>query len=171
MTLRLKRILGGLQAACLWLAIAATLLLLGVVAFNIIARAVFDFTGGAVNAMIPGAIETSQYALMVAVFAAIPAMLGSGLIRVDLLSRSFPAWLGRLFDRLWLIAMALFALVLADAFFGFALTAMARGDETQDIGIPLWPFYAVAAVECAALAILSAGAVFGLVASMPRDNG
>ena len=157
----LLSVLTALRRVCLWLAIAATAVLFLVVSFNILARAVFDATGGEINFMIFGAIELSQYALMVSIFAAIPAMLGTGLIRVDILSRQFPPWLGKIADALWLFLIAAFGAVLTFAFLDFAQTAFARGDQTQDLRWPLWPFYAIATFECAALAILASAAALG----------
>ena len=158
----LKSCLGAIRALCLWVAIGATLVLFGVVAFNIFGRAVFDTTGGDVNLMIFGAIELSQYALMISIFAAIPAMLGVGLIRVDILRSQFPAWLQKAADRLWLALIACVAAVLFLAFFDFAHTALERGDQTQDLRWPLWPFYGFAALECAALALLAGAEALGI---------
>ena len=162
--------LEGLRLACLALAILATLALFGVVAFNIVGRTVFDATGGSVNFMVSGAIELSQYALMVSIFAAIPAMLGTGLIRVDILSRMFPRWLANGLDRLWQAVIAAFAAILTMSFFELFLTALERGDQTQDLRLPLWPFYGLAALECAALTLLATGAVLGLVAPPQQDD-
>ncbi len=166
----LTRCLEALRLSCLALAIAATFVLFAVVAFNIIARAIFDATGGDLNFMIFGAIELSQYALMVSIFAAIPAMLGTGLIRVDILSRQFPHWLQVAADRLWLLLIAGFAAILTAAFFDFAQTAFERGDQTQDLRWPLWPFYAIATLECGALTLLAAASALGLVKPPETDE-
>lgn len=151
-----------LRSLCLLVAILATILLFAVVAINVIGRTIFDATGGSVNMMIFGAIELSQYALMVSIFAAIPAMLGTGLIRVDILSNAFPRWLQSILDRVWLLLIAAFAAVLCAAFFEFAHTAFERGDQTQDLRWPLWPFYGVASFECAALTLLAVAEALGL---------
>ena len=153
----------ALRRLCLGVAIAATFTLFIVVAFNIVGRAVFDATGGDLNLMIFGAIELSQYALMISIFASIPAMLGTGLIKVDIVSQNFPHWLQKSLDKVWLSLIALFAAVLAIAFFELAVTALNRGDETQDLRLPLWPFYAVACFECAALFLLAGAEMLGLV--------
>ena len=151
-----------LRVLCQGLAVLAILMLFGVVAFNIVARLIFDLTGGTVNFLILGAIELSKYALLIAVFAAIPAMQASGLIRVDILSRSFPAWTQRALDVLWLVLLFVFAVILAWMFAEEAMTAFSRGDETQDLRMPLWLFHATAALECIALAVLVLGGVLGL---------
>ena len=158
----IRNLAGALRFACLWVAIGATVLLFGVVAFNVVGRAIFDATGGSLNPMIFGAIELSQYALMISVFAAVPAMLGTGMIRVDILSRNFPSSLQSILDRIWLFLMAGFAGVLTVAFWDFAHTAFERGDQTQDLRWPLWPFYGIATLECAALTLLSLAQASGL---------
>jgi len=166
----LSNILLTVRQLCLWVAIVATFALFAIVAFNIIGRAIFDATGGETNLMIFGAIELSQYALMISIFAAIPAMLGTGLIRVDILSQNFPHWLQRSFDRIWLFLIALFAAVLAIAFYEQAMTALSRGDETQDLRLPLWPFYAFACAECAALFLLAGAETLGLIHSPQAES-
>lgn len=166
----IHRSLLALRQACLWLAVLGTFLLFAIVAFNIVARTVFDATGGEVNLMISGAIELSQYALMISIFAAIPAMLGTGLIRVDILSKRFPIWLQGAVDRLWLALFAVFAAILAHAFWDFAATALERGDQTQDLRWPLWPFYGIAALECGALVVLAAAEAIGLMATREAEQ-
>ncbi|MDD9979219.1 MAG: TRAP transporter small permease subunit [Boseongicola sp.] len=151
----------ALRATCLIIAVLATIFLFSVVAYSILGRAIFDLTEGGVNLMLFGAIELAQYSLMISIFAAIPAMLGSGLIRVDILSRQFPDWLNFILDRLWLALIAGFAAILTQKFFGEAVTTFSRGDETQDLRIPLWIFYAIAAFECAMLTILSLLSILG----------
>lgn len=165
-----KTTLAAIRALCLWVAIAATFVLFAVVAFNIVGRSIFDATGGAINLMIFGAIELSQYALMISIFAAIPAMLGTGLIQVDILSKRFPPWLQHLSERLWLVLIAGIAAILTMAFWDFALTALERGDQTQDLRWPLWPFYACAAAECAALTVLAIGGALGLIDAPQTDQ-
>lgn len=158
-----------LRTACLWLAVLSIFAMFAIVAFNILARAVFDATGGQVNAMIFGAIELAQYALMIAVFAAIPAVARDGMIRVDILSQRFPSAVSAVFDRVWLILIAAFALVLAERFLGETYTTFTRGDETQDLRIPLWIFYAIATVECTVLAVLTVGEVLGFSHETTED--
>ena len=70
---------------CDTVALIALALLFGVVAVNVLGRALFDATGQSLNLMIPGAIELSRYALMVLVFASLPRASEAGMVRVDLL--------------------------------------------------------------------------------------
>lgn len=156
----LQRTQQFLRTICLWIAVASIFAMFAIVAFNIIARAIFDATGGSLNAMIFGAIELAQYSLMISVFAAIPAVAKEGMIRVDILSQRFPTLLAMVFDRGWLLLIATFSMILTNLFFDETLTTLSRGDETQDLRIPLWIFYAIASIECAILSLLTLGDVF-----------
>lgn len=166
----ISKTLEAIRKICLFFAILSTVLLFAVVAFNIIGRAIFDASGGDVNLMIFGAIELSQYALMVSVFTAIPAMLGTGLIKVDILSKQFPPWLQKTADRFWFLLIAIFAAILTYSFFEFAQTSIERGDQTQDLRWPLWPFYGAATLGCAALTLLAGGAALGVVEPLDESN-
>lgn len=135
------------------IAAAALALLLGVVAVNVVGRALFDATGQAVNLMIPGAIELSRYALVILVFAALPRSAEAGMVRVDLLIERLPRPLRRPLERLWSLAIAAFGgaagWLLADK----ALLEVRRGDVTQDLGIPMWWFTGFAAGAAAILCV------------------
>ena len=91
---------------CDTIALIALAVLFGVVAVNVLGRALFDATGHAVNLMIPGAIELSRYALMVLVFASLPRAAEVGMVRVDLLIEHLPPRLSGLLDRLWALVIA-----------------------------------------------------------------
>jgi TRAP-type C4-dicarboxylate transport system permease small subunit len=138
---------------CDGIALTALALLFGVVAANIAGRALFDATGQAVNLMIPGAIELSRYALMVLVLAALPRAAEAGMVRVDLIIEHLPPALAGALERLWGLAIAAFGgaagwLLLAEAW-----RQAGRGDATQDLELPLWPFTGIAGLALAALAL------------------
>lgn len=138
----------------LWLAGLACAYLLFVTAFNVLARTLFDATSATVNLMIPAAVEQASYTLLILVMASLAASVRRGMIAVDLFVHKLPAKVQAVLARLWfLLAMAL-AVTLAQAFAEAALTFARRGDITQDLGLPLWIFYAAISVECAALAVI-----------------
>lgn len=140
---------------CGFLASTAILGLFAVVAINILMRALFDASGTQINLMIPGAVELAKYALLIAVFASLPAALENGLIRVDVLTGMMPKALRQALDRFWYLVLFLFAAALAWLFAGQVAETYERGEITQDWGMPLWIFYAVITVECAAFALVS----------------
>jgi TRAP-type C4-dicarboxylate transport system permease small subunit len=143
------------RKACESLAMLATAYLLFVVAFNIAARAVFDLTGGSINFLINGAIEQAAYALLILVFASLPAALHSGLVSVDVLTTKLPDGIQSLAKRVWFLVFFGFALLLLWLFAHETATSFVRGDSSQDLGIPLYVFFTVITVECAALALVS----------------
>lgn len=133
--------------ACCWL--------LGVVALNVAARALFDATGGAANLIIPGALEQASLALAALVFAAAPASLPGALVRVEILIERAPRPLTRALEAFWRWALALFAATLALVLAEEAAAAYRRGALTQDLEAPLALVYGVLALECAAFALLA----------------
>lgn len=140
---------------CELVAITAILGLFGVVAINIFMRALFDASAAQINLMIPGAVELASYALLIAVFASLPAALERSLIKVDVLTGSMPRSVQNLLERFWFVVLFLFAAALAWLFAGEASVMLARGDVTQDWSIPLWILYAVITLECSAFAAVS----------------
>jgi TRAP-type C4-dicarboxylate transport system permease small subunit len=138
---------------CDLIALIGLVVLFGVVAVNVIGRALFDATGQVVNAMIPGTIELSRYSLMVLVFASLPRAAEAGMVRVDLLVERLPPVLARLFDRLWGLAIATFGAAAGWLLIDDALLQVGRGDATQDLEMPLWLFTGFAGLMAAALAL------------------
>ncbi|MBB4304951.1 TRAP-type C4-dicarboxylate transport system permease small subunit [Rhodobium orientis] len=135
------------------IAFAAVLGLFFVVAFNVVGRAVFDLTDGAINPMIPGAIELASYTLLIAVFAAFPVSLKHGMVRVDVLVGRFPLIVRRGLNRFWSLITLAVAIALVRLFFDEIATTYARGDITQVLRLPLWPVYVALTAECAVLAL------------------
>ncbi|TYC64287.1 TRAP transporter small permease [Rhodobacterales bacterium] len=151
----MSRVVSVTTRACEVVASTAILGLFGVVAINILMRALFDASGAEINLMIPGAVELAKYALLIAVFAALPAALENGLIRVDVLTGLMSRRSQALIDRFWFLALFLFVAALVWLFAAQGVETWERGEVTQDWGIPLWIFYMVIAVECAAFAVVS----------------
>ncbi|HIO96887.1 MAG TPA: TRAP transporter small permease [Leucothrix sp.] len=135
------------------IALASTLFLLVVVAFNIIARQVHDVSNGNINFMIQGAVELSKYALLIIVFSALPRAITQGMVRVDLLSERFPQAFRHFLNKLWLILIAGFTSILVWLFSQKALLTFSRGDATQDLQIPLFYIYSFISLACMATTI------------------
>lgn len=142
-------------AICSAIAMAGTALLLAVVSYSVISRAIFDLSGGSVALMLPGAIEAASYALAITVMAAIPAALSSGLIAVDILTGKLSGVIAILLDRLWYAAIFAFALALIWLLGEETATTFARGDTTQDLGISLYIIYAALTVEAVMLGVIA----------------
>ena len=144
--IRLKTLLQGLDT----ISLGTTLVLLLIVACNIVARLLHNLTGGAVSFLIPGAIELSRYTLLFIVFTALPRASVSGMVRVDLVSKRLPIELANFLDKLWLVLMAIFCIILTWLFSQKTMLTFSRGDATQDLQIPLFYFYAVISFASAA---------------------
>lgn len=138
---------------CDAVAVAALVVLLGVVAVNIVGRALFDATGQAVNLMIPGAIELSRYALLVVVFAALPRTAEAGMVRVDLVIERLPDPLRRGLERVWSLAVAAFGAAAGWLLLEKAMLEAERGDVTQDLELPMWLFTGFAGLAAGLLCV------------------
>ncbi len=137
------------------LAALALTALLAVVSASIITRLLFDLSAGRINLLFSGAIEIASYALLVAIFAALPRAVPAGLVKVDVLigaeSRRWSRWL----DHFWLLVLAGFAGVLAWRYALYTLLSLRRGDATQDLQLPLYGFFGYVSVACAGLAVMA----------------
>lgn len=150
----------AVQLICEVIAMVAGAYLLLIVAGSIVVRALFDLTGGSVNLMFNGAIEQSRFALLIMVFAALPAGLQTGFVSVDILIDRFPRLIRNTMQRLWYLTTCVGACTLAWLFYHEAVKMLGRGDVTQDLGWPLYPFYGIIAVECLALALVAFAQTF-----------
>jgi len=146
-------IIRSLLRACDAVALAALALMFAVVATNVLARAVFDYTGQTVNFIIPGAIEISRYALMVTVLASLPHAAETGMVRVDLLIERLPRPLAGVLERLWYLAIAAFGSVTGWLLLEEAWLQRGRGDATQDLEMPLWLFTGFAGIALGILGL------------------
>lgn len=156
----LRRISGPVEAACLLLGGLCLFYMVFVVAFNVLARIVFDATDTAVNLMIPGAIEQVSYLLGIIALAALAASLKEGMIAVDFVVERLPDLPRALVARFWFLGVVALALVLAWLFWEDALATHARGEETQDLRIPMFLIYGLYALQCLALAVIALREVF-----------
>ncbi|MGF1445404.1 MAG: TRAP transporter small permease [Pikeienuella sp.] len=162
---RMRRVHQGLTALLAVadaLAMAALALLVLVVAGAILGRLAFDLSRGGVNLLLPGAIELSRYALMLCVLAALPRAVATGLIRVELVLDALPARMAAALGAIWMIVAAGIGSLAATSLAGTALTQAERGDLTQDLGMPLWPFTAFAAGALALVAVIALVRAAGL---------
>lgn len=144
-----------LVAISVVLSSAALGFLLLVVAASIITRSLYDSSGGGIDLLIPGAIEAASYTLLVLIFSALPLAASEGLIKVEFLTARLPQALRQGLDRLWLLLASVFGGLMVWNFALETLTALQRGDATQDMQIPLFLFYGFITVAAAAFALAS----------------
>lgn len=151
----IRRLARLMEIACLATGALGLLYMVFVVAFNVIARIIFDASGTAINLMIPGAIEQVSYVLGLVALAALAASMGQGMIAVDFLVERLPARPRALVARLWYLGIVGFALALCWLFFHDFQAAMARREVTQDLRLPMSLIYAVYMLECLCVAIVA----------------
>lgn len=143
------------RAAMLFDAIATVALvgLVAVVAGSIAGRALFDLSGGAVNLLVPGAIELSGLLLLVVVVAALPGAALRGLTRVDVLLDALPRRLASVLEGLWAAVLSVLSVALAWLLAARAWREVTGGHVSQDLVLPLWPFTIFAALAAVLLAL------------------
>lgn len=136
--------------------------LLGVVAWTVAGRAIHGATGGAVELILPGAIELASHALMITILGALPRAAVGGLVRVEILAARLPRAAARGLERAWAAGFGLFAAIVAALLADEARLQWSRGDATQDLALPLgavtgWAAAAAALVALAAFLHAAAG--------------
>lgn len=153
--LHLIRRLGDLaETAARTLAIVGIAYLLFVVAFNVVARIVFDLSGATLNLMIPGAIEQASYVLGLVAIASLGAAMPAGMITVDLITERLPASLRAGLARIWYAVVLILALVLMWLLVHETAALAARGEETQDLRLPMAWMYGMFSFEFLVLALI-----------------
>lgn len=151
----LRRIAAPVETGCLLLGGACLLYMVFVVAFNVLARIIFDVSDTGVNMMIPGAIEQVSYLLGIVALAALAASLKEGMIAVDFVVERLPDLPRALVARFWFLGVVVLATVLAWLFWEDAHATYLRGEETQDLRIPMFLIFGFYALQCLALAIIA----------------
>lgn len=126
-----------------------------VVGLNVLARIVFDSTGTAVNLMIPGAIEQVSYLLGVVAMAGLTASLSRGMIAVDFLVTRLPKRGQIVLARFWFLVLLALALVLCWLFYEDMLSTHGRGEESQDLRLPMALIYGMFALQSLALMVVA----------------
>lgn len=135
-------------------AFIALIAMLFIVVSSVLARIIFDLSGGGINFMIPGSIELASYALLIMVFSSLPRSVVSGLVSVDLIIGACSKRIRSTLERIWDFLLAVFGSVVGYLFFQTMLETLERGDRTQDLGIPLYLFYGALSI-CSLMFVLT----------------
>ncbi|PJE32081.1 TRAP-type C4-dicarboxylate transport system, small permease component [Pseudooceanicola antarcticus] len=151
----IRRVAHVMERVSLLLGALCLLYMVSVVGLNVLARIVFDATGTALNLMIPGAIEQVSYLLGIVAMAGLTASLSHGMIAVDFLVTRLPRGGQALVARFWFLVLLCLALVLCWLFFHDMQATYARGEESQDLRIPMFLIYGLAMLQSLALAVVA----------------
>ncbi|QPM92461.1 TRAP transporter small permease [Pseudooceanicola algae] len=154
-TAMIRRIAQVMEGASLILGAACLFYMVCVVGLNVLARIIFDATGTALNLMIPGAIEQVSYLLGVVALAGLTASLSRGMIAVDFLVTRLPSKGQALVARFWFLVLTALALVLCWLFYEDMLATYARGEESQDLRVPMFLIYGLFALQSLALVVVA----------------
>ncbi len=130
-------------------------LLLAVVTAQILTRALYRLSAGRIDLLFTGAIELASYALLLVVFSVLPGAVYHGLVRVDLFTARWPVFMRSILDRAGLGLTGLVALAIASQMMRQALRAASAGWTTQELDLPLAPFYGYAGVLSLLFAVVA----------------
>jgi TRAP-type C4-dicarboxylate transport system permease small subunit len=144
-----------MEAGSLIVGALCLLYMVCVVGLNVLARIVFDATGTTVNLMIPGAIEQVSYLLGVVALAGLTASLSNGMIAVDFVIARLPGRGQALVARFWFLALVALALVLCWLFYEDMRATYRRGEESQDLRVPMYLIYGLFTLQSLALAVVA----------------
>lgn len=151
----IRRVARVMERGSLVLGAVCLLYMVCVVGMNVLARIVFDATDTALNLMIPGAIEQVSYLLGVVALAGLTASLSGGMIAVDFVVTRLPRRGQAIVARFWFLVLLALALVLCWLFYEDMLATHARGEESQDLRLPMFLIYGLFALQSLALVVVA----------------
>lgn len=151
----IRRAARVMEGASLILGAVCLFYMVCVVGLNVLARIVFDATGTVLNLMIPGAIEQVSYLLGVVAMAGLTASLSRGMIAVDFLVTRLPHRGQIILARFWFLVLLALALVLCWLFYEDMLAIFSRGEESQDLRLPMHLIYGLFALQSLALVVVA----------------
>lgn len=124
-----------------------------VILFEVVSRALFDITGGAVDVTYTGAIELVSFALLFMVLFSLPHAVSRGQVIVDLFTGGLSERAKSALAGLYTVGFALMGVGMTIGFVDSAGRVAASGEVTQDLLIPLSYIYGLTAAATAVLAL------------------
>lgn len=116
----------------------ALMWILGAMFYNILARAMFNVSHGALNWQLKGLRDAVQHGLIVLVFSSLPFLPQQGLIQVGFLADKMPELLANFLAKTWIFLLALIAGLALIQFFLRGLGQLESGETSQDLTIPAY---------------------------------
>ncbi|PLX44198.1 MAG: TRAP transporter small permease [Hyphomicrobiales bacterium] len=123
------------------------------VLLDVLGRFIFGVTSGAVDMTFPGGVEIVSMCLLFMVLFALPYSVNRGQVVVDLFTENLPGRVKSLLSGVYLIGFGLLGCGMAVRFYEAIWSAMESGETSQDLLIPLYYFYAIAAIATAILGL------------------
>ena len=128
-------------------------LMMAIVLADVVSRALFGATGGRLDLTFIGGVELVSYTLLFCVLFALPHAVRRGQVTVGLFTRGMSDRLKRVLAGVYTLGFGLFGLGMAVRLFGAVERLRATGETTQDLLVPMWIIYAVAALAATVLTI------------------
>ena len=129
------------------------LLMMVTILVDIVTRTAFGFSGGAVDLTVTGGVEIVRYGLLLMVLFALPHTVVRGQVIVDLFTNGLSQDAKDRLAGLFSLGFAALGTAMAVRFYGDVHHAMATGETTQDLLIPVWILQALACFATAVLAV------------------
>ena len=119
--------------------------MVAIVLADALSRILFGLTGGGIDLTFVGGVELVSYALLFTIAFTLPFSLDRGQVMVDLFTQSWPQRARAAADAVYFLGFAALGFGMAWKFYeGIGRTA-ASGQTTQDLGVPLYQVYGLAA--------------------------
>jgi TRAP-type C4-dicarboxylate transport system permease small subunit len=123
--------------------------------FDVITRALFNLTDGALDWTFIGSIEFTRYGLLIAIFFTLPYALGRAQVIVDLFTETLNPRAKNVLEGVYMLGFMLMGAGMSYRFFLSIEEVSMSGETTQDLLIPMTYFYALTSFATAVLALMA----------------
>ncbi len=132
---------------------AILILMMLVIMADVISRALFGATGGALDLTFIGGVEIVSYCLLFMVLFTLPFSVSRGQVIVDLFTNTMSERLKGILGGIYILGFGLLGTGMTLRFIEAAGKAAETGQVTQDLFLPLSVIYGVTAAATAVLAL------------------
>jgi TRAP-type mannitol/chloroaromatic compound transport system permease small subunit len=145
------------------------ILMMAIVLADVVTRALFGATGGRLDLTFNGGVELVSYTLLFCVLFALPHAVRRGQVTVGLFTRGMSERLKRMLAGVYTLGFGLFGLGMTVRLYGAVGRLRATGETTQDLLVPMWTLYALAALAATVLTIRGVLSAFQNLAWSGRE--
>jgi len=125
---------------------AILVVMLVAVLIDILTRTVFGLTGGRLDLTFQGSFEIVRYGLLLSLSFAMPYALPRAQVVVDLFTDNLPEWMKERLAGVYTLFFGVFGFLMSYRMVESAHSAVASGETTQDLLIPMTYIYVLTAV-------------------------
>lgn len=120
---------------------------------DIISRAVYKSSNGAIDLTFIGGVELVKYGLLLMILFALPYSVDRSQVIVDLFTENMKPRLKVVLDGIYTLGFMLLGAAMSYRFFHAVQQVQSSGETTQDLLIPLYYIYGLSSFAMAVLAI------------------